>query len=485
MDIGHLLLNGSARAIGDAIAAGHLTSLEATKWYLHRIDQFNGKDAINAVRSVSPAALAQAEAADREIAAGRRRGPLHGVPYLAKDNIFTADGSTAAAGARALAGFMPPYQATIIDRLSRAGAVLLGKTNLPEFADFVSDVMPCEFSGAGGVVRNPLGIRYERGQGSSVGSAAAVSARFCAFAIGTETQNSIQTPCVFSSIVGFKPTVGRVSRHGIVPLVPSQDSPGPLTICVDDAALVFDAIQGGDVRDTSTLAFLAEPVGELADGSLAGVRIGVPRRFVADAVMNDDRAPAFDRVLGALSRAGATVVDPCDLPSAEQLSEIRSSVFRTEFKASLNELLGTLRPCGIDSLQALIEWNAKNPDAIPYGQSLLEAANATDGILAAQYVIDRRRDIALSVAGGIAGALACGAVDVLLSPMTAAAKCTGKAGAPVVALPAGSDRTGQPFGVSVYGIPGGDRQLLRIAAAMERITCERLLPHGQLSHPSS
>jgi amidase len=476
MDIGDLLLNGSARAIGDAIAAGHISSLDATRWYLHRIDRFNnGQDGINAVRSLSPQALPQAEAADREIAAGRRRGPLHGVPYLAKDNIFSADGATAAAGARALAGFMPPYQATIIERLSRAGAVLLGKTNLTEFADFVSDVMPSEYSGAGGVVRNPLGIRYDRGQGSSVGSAAAVSARFCAFAIGTETQNSIQTPAVFSSIVGFKPSVGRASRHGIVPLVPSQDSPGPLTVCVDDAALVFDAIQGGDLRDTATLAFVAEPVGELTAGSLRGVRIGVPRRFAADAVMNDDRASAFDRVLGALSRAGATMVDPCDMPSAEQLSEVRSSVFRTEFKAGLNQLLGALRPCGIDSLQSLIEWNANNPDAIPYGQSLLEAANATDGILSAQYVIDRRRDIALSLAGGIAGALGCGSVDILLSPMSAAAKCTGKAGAPVVALPAGCDRTGQPFGITLYAMPGGDRQLLRLAAAVERIICERLL----------
>jgi amidase len=191
--------------------------------------------------------------------------------------------------------------------------------------------------------------------------------------------------------------------------------------------------------------------------------------------MNDDRAPAFDRVLGALSRAGATVVDPCDLPSAEQLSEVRSSVFRTEFKASLNELLGALRPCGIDSLQSLIEWNANHPEAIPYGQSLLEAANAADGILFPQYLADRRRDMALSAAGGITGALACGSVDMLLSPMSAAAKCTGKAGAPVVALPAGCDRTGQPFGVTLYAMPGGDRQLLRLAAAVERIISERLL----------
>jgi amidase len=477
MDVSELLLKGTARSIGAAIAAGELSSQQATRWYLERIARFNGGErGINAVRTISPAAIQQAEAADRELAAGRSRGPLHGVPYLSKDNVFTADGATCAAGALAFAGFVPPYEATVVTRLREAGAVLLGKTNLTEFADFVSDVMPSEFSGAGGVVRNPLGTRYDRGQGSSVGSAASVAARFCAFAIGTETQNSIQTPAAVSSIVGFKPTVGRVSRHGVVPLVPSQDSPGPLAVCVDDARLVFAAIAGADMRDSATLAWFPDAGAQPECANLQGLRIGIPRRFIADKVMNAERAPAFERVLAGLLRAGAVIVDPCDLPSAEQLDEVRSCVFRTEFKEALDQLLGSLWPCGIASMAELIAWNRGRPQAIPYGQSLLEAAEATSGIRSAQYIQDRRRDLALSVDAGIVAALRAGSADVLLAPMTAAAKCTGKAGAPVIALPAGKDAGGAPFAITLFAAPGSDRALLRVAAAVEQAVGERIEP---------
>ena len=477
MDVSKLLLTGTARSIGAAIASGELTSQDATCWYLARISRFNGGErGINAVRTISPAAMEQAATADRELAAGRSRGPLHGVPYLLKDNVFTTDGATAAAGSRALAGFVPPYEATLVTRLREAGAVLLGKTNLTELADFVSDVMPSEFSGAAGVVRNPLGTKYDRGQGSSVGSAAAVAARFCAFAIGTETQNSIQTPATFTSVVGFKPTVGRVSRYGVVPLAPSQDSPGPLTVCVGDADLVFGAIAGADMRDTATLLLLGDAEDAQEARKLKGVRVGIPRRFIADNVMNTGRASAFARVLAALSHAGAVIIDPCDLPSAEQLNEVRSCVFRTEFKESLDALLGSLRPSGITSMKDLIAWNSAHPGAIPYGQSLLEAANASTGILAPQYIHDRRHDIALALDRGILAALRAGSADVLLAPMTAAARCTGKAGAPVIALPAGRDASGAPFGITLFAAPGDDRVLLRIAAAIEKVIGERIEP---------
>lgn len=472
-DIPAILGAGSASAIGAAIAAGDITSYEATGWYLQRIEQFNGGvSGLNCVRSIAPLALEQARLADAEIAAGHRRGPLHGVPYLLKDNIFTADGSVASAGARALSAFVPPYEASLVARLREAGAVLLGKTNLTEFADFVADTMPSEFSGAGGVVRHPLGLRYGRGLGSSVGSAAAVAARFCAFAIGTETQNSIQAPAIHSSVVGSKPSVGRVSRHGIVPLVPSQDSPGPLTVTVDDARLVFEALAGADARDAATRACQETVPGSAT--SIRGMRIGVPRRFLADAVMTDARTPAFARVLQALAEAGAVIVDPCDLPSAEQLSDVRSCVFRTEFKDSLNALLGALKPCGIASMDELIRWNRAHPDAIPYGQSLLEAANASPGMASQQYIDDRRRDIVLSLDAGIAAALKAGAADVLLAPMAAAAKCTGKAGAPVVAIPVGQDAEGMPFGVTVFAAPGDDAAVLRAAAAIDSVIGKRI-----------
>lgn len=457
-DISAILSTGTARSIGAAIAAGKITSVAATHWYLDRIAALNGGEhGLNCVSSISPLALEQAGRADAELAAGRRRSPLHGVPYLLKDNVFTADGTPASAGAGALAGFVPPHEATLVARLRDGGAVLLGKTNLTEFADFVADTMPSEFSGAGGVVRNPLGVRYGRGLGSSVGSAAAVAARLCAFAIGTETQNSIQAPAIHSAVAGLKPTVGRVSRHGIVPLVPSQDAPGALALTMDDAALVCRLLEGADVQDTA-------PGGT----SLQGLRIGIPRRHIADNVLTDARKTVFEDTLAALARAGAVIVDPCDLPSAAQLHEVRSSVFRTEFKESLNHMLAALAPCGMQSLDDIIAWNRAHPDAIPYGQSLLEAANATTGTASPQYIEDRRRDLALSIDAGIEAALQAGSADVLLAPMTAAAKCTGKAGAPVAAIPAGRDADGQPFGVTVFSLPGADHAVLQAAIAIEQ-----------------
>lgn len=474
-DILSLIDTSSARAIGAAIAAGKVTSSEVTRGYLSRIEQYDtGANGINCVRSLSPLALEEASRADAELAAGHVRGPLHGVPYLVKDNVFTLDGSFASAGSKALAEFIPPYEATLVARLREAGAVLLGKTNLAEFADFVSETMPAEFSGAGGIVRHPLGLEYGRGQGSSVGSAAAVAARFCAFAMGSETQNSIQAPAIHSSVVGFKPSVGLVSRHGLIPLVPSQDSPGPLTLTVDDAVLVFEAIAGADIKDTATLAGFTHSTS--TGNSLQGVRIGVPRRFIADNVMTESRNRAFGRALDSLAQAGAIIVDPCDLPSAEQLNEVRSCVFRTEFKESLNSLLAMLQPCGITSMEDIINWNKAHPEAIPYGQSLLEAANASQGIRSPQYVEDRLRDSALSLDAGILAALKAGRADVLLSPMSAAAKCTGKAGAPVVAVPVGQDAEGLPFGVTVFSAPGHDRTVLQVAGAIEHVIGKRLEP---------
>ena len=470
----HLLLSGSARAIGQAIAAGELTAVDAATWYLQRIAQFDsGPDGINAVRSISPLALDEARRADAERAAGRVRGPLHGVPYLVKDNVFTCDGSPASAGSRALAGFLPPYEATLVRRLREAGAVLLGKTNLTEFADFVSDTMPSGFSGAGGIVRNPHCVAYGRGQGSSVGSAAAVAARFCAFAIGSETQNSIQAPAVHSSVVGFKPTVGCISRHGMFPLVPSQDSPGPLTVTVDDAALVAEVMGGADMHDTATLAAISSDPTPLP---VHGLRIGIPRRHIADPVLTPGREAAFERMLAALAQAGAVIVDPCDLPSADALAEVRSCVFRSEFKASLDTLLDALTPYGMASMDDIIRWNRAHPDAIPYGQPLLEAASVAPDIRSPAYLADRRRDLELSIDAGIAGALGAGRADVLLAPMSAAAKCTGKAGAPVIAIPAGLDADGLPFGVTVFAAPGQDARVLQAALLVERVAGGRITP---------
>lgn len=476
-DIERILLRGSIAELRGLYAGKRFSVSEATGWFLSRIEALNQNGPVlNTVREVSARAMPDAHRADEELAAGRDRGPLHGIPVLLKDNILVA-GMTATAGAAALNGFKPQRDATLVRRLRDAGAILLGKTNLTEFADFVADIMPSGFSGAGGVVKNPHGIAYGRGQGSSVGSAASVAASFAMFAIGSETQNSIQTPASYSSVAGYKPSVGVVSRSGVVPLVASQDSPGPLARSVEDAALIAWVLAGADVRDTASLSAQGALPGSLRCESLTQIRIGVPRRQTAGREEFAALMPLFETVLAGLAAVGAKIVDPCDLPSAEQLQEVRSCVFRTEFKVALNAFLEEHgSPCGIGSMQDLIAWNEAHPDAIPYGQSLLFASNATNGLDDPAYRSDRARDIALSRTAGIDAALSMHDVDVLIAPMGAAAKTTGKAGAPVVAIPCGLDSAGVPFGITVFAGIGSDARLLAVAGAIERAVGDRRLP---------
>lgn len=472
------LAQGSIAELGAHFRERSLSVEDAVGWYLSRIQRISESGpAINAVRETSARAIDDARRADQEFAAGRDRGPLQGIPVLLKDNILTADGMAATAGVAAFADFRPRREATVARRLRSAGAIIIGKANLCELADYVSDVMPSGFSGAGGFVRNPHGFEYGRGQGSSVGSAAAVAASLAVFAIGTETQNSIQTPAAYSSVVGYKPSVGMVSRTGIFPLVPSQDSPGPMTRSVEDAALVASVLAGADVRDTWSLFARQTLPSSIRGAALEGMRIGVPRRQMASRPQFASVLPLFENCLSRLSKSGATIVDPCDLPSAEQLQDVPSCVFRVEFKAALNAFLeDNDAPCGIASLQSLIAWNEAHPAAIPYSQSLLIAAQATSGLDAAGYCADRERDLTYSRRDGIDAALAMHNVHALIAPMGAAAKCTGKAGAPVVSIPTGLDLDGVPFGVSVFASVGGDVRLLAIARTIEAIVGGRKLP---------
>ena len=477
-DIEKILMQGSIAELRALYLEKKLSVTDAVNWYLNRINTIsqNGP-AINAVREVSLRAMDDAKRADEAIAKGEDLRALHGIPALLKDNILTGDGMKAAAGAAALRDFQPDDDAMLVKRLRSAGAIVLGKTNLTEFADFVSDVMPSGHSGNGGVVKNPHGIEYGRGQGSSVGSAAAVAASLCMFAIGTETQNSIQTPASYSSVVGYKPTVGLISTAGIVPLVPSQDSPGPLTRSVEDAILVASVLVVTDVRDKASLISSREMLDGLSCQGLKDIRVGVMRKQMANREEFLPFLPFFENVLKKLSTAGATVIDPCDLPSAEQLQEVRSSVFRTEFKASLNNFLQENKsPCGIDSMESLIAWNEAHPECIPYGQSLLLASNATKGIDDAQYQSDRARDISLSVTEGIDVAMNMFDVDVLIAPMGAAAKLTGKAGAPVIAIPCGMGPDLTPFGVTIIAKVGDDARLLAIGRQIELVVGERKVP---------
>ena len=260
--------------------------------------------------------------------------------------------------------------------------------------------------------------------------------------------------------------------------MPSQDSPGPLARSVADAALVGGILAGADPRDSWTLLYAQNALLDAAARvDLGGIRIGVPRRQIAARADFADVMPLFEAALSKLSAAGAKIIDPCDLPSAEQLQEVRSSVFRTEFKAALNALLEDYdAPGGMGSLADIIAWNERHPDAIPYGQPLLLAAQEAHGMSDPVYRADRARDLALSLDGGIRAAIATHDIDVLIAPMGAAAKCTGKAGAPVLAVPAGITPSGTPFGVTLFCNPGGDAKLLAIGTAVERALDGRHLP---------
>jgi amidase len=474
-----MLESGTCADIGAAYRGGTVSVANAIGWYLDRIARLNAAGpALNAVKSVSPTALAEALLLDNELANGRDRGLLHGIPVLIKANVLMGPDYTVHAGVAAFKQFRPAITATLITRLRVAGAVILGQTNMTEFADYVSDIMPAEFSGAEGVVRNPHGISYGRGQGSSVGSAAAVAAAFAPLAVGGETQNSIQTPASYSSVVGFKPSIGALTRAGIMPLVPTQDAPGFLGRTVADVAMAVAAVAGADTRDPLSMdvPIVHHTRPREPCRSLTQVRIGVPRRAMADREQFAELMQQFNAALSALANAGATIVDPCDLPSAEQLQDVRSCVFATEFKAALNDFLADHAPAkGINSLADLIAWNEAHPEHIPYGQSLMIAAEATQGISSPQYLADKRRDNILSRTAGIDAAFAIGNVDVLIAPMGAAAKCTGKAGAPTLAIPVGKSSDGTPFGMTLYARVGDDADLLAAGALIEAAIGQRVL----------
>lgn len=466
MDVQELLTEGSLSAIKKAVLDRKCSVRDIADWYVKRIEASR----LNAVRVLSPRAMDDARQLDDEASAGRVRGPLHGVPVLLKDNILTGDGMTTSVGCAALLDFKAIADATVVRKLRSAGALILGKTNLTELADYVSDVMPSGFSSAGGTVINPhTKDAYGRGLGSSVGSAAAIAASLAPIALGTETQNSIQTPAIASSVYGFKPSVGRISRAGVVPLVPSQDSPGLLARSIEDIVCMFGVLAGADACDTASLPEIAYQTSPRRRDP-ATTRIGVVRRFTTDRADLQKELPLFEAALRDLSAAGATIIDPCDLPAAEQLLKVRSSVFPTEFKAALNGFLERNgAPCGIDSIGTLIQWNEARPDMIPFGQSLLIAAAKTTGLDNQTYIDDRRRDIVLSRQSGIDAALLASDADVLIAPMDAIAKCTGKAGAPVLAIPLGLDTEGLPFGITLIASNGDDSKLLDIGAAVAAI----------------
>ena len=464
--------------------------------YLARIEAVDRSGpTLKAVIEVNPDALAIADALDAERKAGRVRGPLHGIPVLVKDNVGSADRMQTTAGSLALVGAVPAADAHVVKRLRDAGAVLLGKTNLSEWANFRSSHSQSGWSGRGGQTRNPYALDRDP-SGSSSGSGAAAAASLCALTVGTETDGSIVSPSNNCGLVGFKPTLGLVSRAGIVPIAHSQDTAGPMTRTVADAGVLLSVLAGFDAADPATRELAGKaPVDYttfLDRKGLAGARIGVPRKKLYG------QSPAADAVAEAaidlMRREGAVIVDPADITTAGEADDTEFEVLLYEFKADLNAYLASLGPRNpYRNLEALIEFNRKNRAAeMPYfGQEIFEKAQAKGPLSEKAYVDALAKNLRLTRAEGIDKTMDTHRLDCLVAPTSAPASLIdlvngsygaggsssipAVAGYPDVTVPAGW-HFGLPVGLSFFGRAGSEPTLFRIAYAFEQASQVRKPP---------
>ena len=481
--------------IASAFADGRLTSRRLTQFYLDRIDAFDRRGpGLHAVLEVNPRALDIAAELDRERQARGPRGPLHGVPILLKDNVETADRMMTTAGSLALEGWYAPHDAPLVARLRAAGAVILGKTNLSEWANFRSSHSISGWSGRGGQTRNPYALDRTP-SGSSSGSAAAVAANLCAIAVGTETDGSIVSPASINGIVGLKPTVGLVSRSGIVPISHSQDTAGPLARNVRDAAVLLGVMAGPDAADPASVAagqrFESDYGRFLDPDGLRGARLGIARRFFAES------APLngfLDNCVATLTRAGAVLVDPADLPMHGAPAAAEQEVMLYEFKADLNTYLARLPgEFPVRSLADLIRFNDTHRDReLPlFDQELLRQAQAKGGLDEAAYLDARATCLTATRGGGIDAVLCEHNLDAIVSLTSGPAwlidsvngdsdsgGCSSPAavaGYPHITVPAGLYR-GLPIGLSFFGSAFSESKLIKLASGFEHTANARTPP---------
>ncbi|HET6656091.1 MAG TPA: amidase [Gammaproteobacteria bacterium] len=482
----------SVAELHQALSAGKTTSVEITRAFLARIksvDQNGPK--INSVIEVNPRALEIARKRDRARAAGEADGLLFGIPVMVKDNIDTRGPMLTTAGSLALAGAPAPQDATVVAKLRKAGAILIGKTNLSEWANFRSSYATSGWSGRGGLTKNPY-VLPRNACGSSAGSGAAVTAGLVTVALGTETDGSIICPSSINGIVGIKPTLGLVSRAGIVPISHSQDTAGPMTRSVADAAAVLTAIAGSDTRDPAT----AEADGHATDytqfvkpGALKGARIGVVCELAGfnpqvDEIMNESVA--------ALRAAGATVL-PVKLPHVNDYGKAEMTVLLYEFKHDLNAYLATRKGLAVHTLADLIAFNRTHADReMPwFGQDLFIKAQAKGPLTDETYRKALAKEKRLAGPEGIDAALAAHDLDVLMAPATGPAWVSdlvdgdnfggagyspaAVAGYPSITVPAGNVH-GLPVGMVFFAGKWSEPTLIGIGYGFEQATRARIRP---------
>jgi amidase len=460
------------------LAARQITSEELVEAYLERIRALNTKGpGLNAVRVIAKDAVEQARQADQDRKKGRVRGPMHGIPVLVKDNI-DVKGLPTTAGALALANSYPADDAFLVTRLKAAGAIILGKTNLTEFANFTTNGMPSGYSGLGGQVLNPYDVS-QTPSGSSSGSGAAAAAALAAVTIGTETSGSILSPSAANSLVGVKPTVGLVSRTGVVPIAASQDTAGPMTRSVYDAAALLTTLTGIDPADPIT-ATSGGVVGTdytrgLSTTALQGRRIGV-----ASAPTGNQKV-LFEEALGVLRAQGATVV-----PVTVSTGGLPPSILTYEFKRDLNAYLDRLPPSApMHSLDDVVQYNLAHAaeGTIKFGQTQLVASNAvdlTDPAAKAAYETDRDTGMA-GARERIDSVLRAENLDAIVFVGSGSAGIGARAQYPSVAVPIGYDpANGRPVGMSFLGTAYREAQLLALAYDYEQASL-RWRPPAQVN----
>jgi amidase len=478
-----------------AMQGGAVTSRGLVNAYLARIRTIDkAGPRINAVIELNPDALAIAVELDRERSARGPRGPLHGIPVLLKDNIATADRMQTTAGSLALLGAIAPRDAFLVTRLRAAGAVILGKTNLSEWANIRSTRSTSGWSARGGLTRNPYALDRNT-SGSSSGSAAAIAANLAAVAVGTETDGSIISPAAINGLVGIKPTVGLVSRSGIIPIAHSQDTAGPMTRTVADAAALLTVLAGSDPRDAATAA-AAENTGDytrfLDSGGLNGARIGVVRANFGG--RNDLAAALVEEALQVLKAQGATLVDPVEVAGGAGFEAAEIEVLLYELKADLAAYLAEYAPGSrIRTLKDVIEFNEQHRDRElrHFGQELFLRAQATEGLDSKQYLDALASARRMARTEGLDRALREHRLDALVAPSNSPAWLTdfirgdnegegftspaAVAGYPHITVPAGLVH-GLPVGISFVGGAWSEPTLIRLAYAYEQASRRRQPP---------
>ena len=477
------------------MASGRFTAMTLTRKYLDRISEIDKQGpAINSVIELNPEALAIAADLDNERKAGRVRGKLHGIPVLIKDNIDTHDRMTTTAGSLALGGSIPLQDSFVARRLRDAGAVIIGKTNLSEWANFRSSHSSSGWSGRGGQTKNPY-VLDRNPCGSSSGTGAAIAANLAAIGIGTETDGSVVCPSSANSLVGIKPTLGLISRAGIIPIAHSQDTAGPMCRTVTDAAILLGALTGVDPRDAATKASAGKSVVDytkaLDANGFKGARIGVHRKGFG---FNDAVDKLMTDCIDIIKRRGATVIDPADIPTAGKFDDSELEVLLYEFKADLNEYLRSLGPrAPVKSLKEIIDFNEQYRDReMPwFGQDLMTKAQAKGPLTEKPYRDALAKNQRLSRKEGIDFIMDKHKLDALVAPtggpswptdwvngdhFTGGYSTTSAvAGYPHVTLPAGHV-FGLPVGLSFFGRAWSEATLIKFAYAFEQATKARRAP---------